>query len=59
MQPETKESRLNIRIEPGLKAIIYSAAKQESRTVAGFVIHALKHYITQNYPNLMPHKNLD
>lgn len=48
MQTEAKESRLNIRIEPSLKDSIYAAAKAESRTVASFVIHALKQYLEQN-----------
>lgn len=48
MEAETKESRLNIRIEPSLKDSVYAAAKAESRTVASFVIHALKQYLEQN-----------
>ena len=48
MEAETKESRLNIRIEPSLKDSVYAAAKSESRTVASFVIHALKQYLEQN-----------
>ena len=47
MTAETKESRLNIRIEPSLKDSVYAAAKAESRTVASFVIHALKQYLAQ------------
>lgn len=47
MEAETKESRLNIRIEPSLKDSVYAAAKAESRTVASFVIHALKQYLAQ------------
>ncbi len=48
MEAETKESRLNIRIEPSLKDSVYAAAKAESRTVASFVIHALRQYLEQN-----------
>lgn len=42
MPKETKEERLNIRIEPSLKRQIEKAAKKENRTVANYVINVLQ-----------------
>ena len=49
---DLKESRLNIRIEPSFKEKLQAAAKEESRTLASFVINALKQYLNQHHPSL-------
>jgi len=42
---ETKEERLNIRIEPSLKESLKEAAKKENRSLANFVVTVLQDYL--------------
>ena len=44
---ETKDARLNIRIEPSLKEAIQDAAKSENRTLANYVTHVLQEAINE------------
>lgn len=56
MELEAKETRLNIRIGNSFKTRLQDAAKAESRTLASFVINALKQYLEQHHPQPAPQK---
>lgn len=45
---ERKEARLNIRIEPSLKADLEKAAKLQNRTLANYVINVLQQSLAEH-----------
>ena len=51
VQKETKEARLNIRIEESFKKRLQEAAAKENRSLANFVVSVLSDHLNKNSSN--------